>query len=202
MTWEQGMFCPCLNEGRSDYTCPSCGGKGYKYIRPTEIRALVTSINGHKEQEKIGLYDMGSAYLTPKSTDKVGFRDRFTFLDFTTKFSEVITKGASGEPDTLRYPAIGVLALFSLTDEYLVGQDFNLSEDGRSIEWIIEPLDEGEKYSVLYTMLPVYIAINPVHELRGTYTTYRAGGIERFVSLPSQYQIKREDFLDDTFLQN
>jgi hypothetical protein len=196
--WEQGMFCSCIGKesGQPDYNCPACKGRGYVYFGGKVTKALVTSINGHKEQERIGLYDIGTAYLTPLSTDDVGFRDRFTFLDFTVKFSEVIKRGPAGTPDPLRYKAIDIICLRNLNTEYKRGIDFELSKDGLYIEWINEPLYENSSYSILYTIRPVYIAINPVHELRGTYIKQGGRGLDNFVPLPKQFQIKREDFLE------
>lgn len=194
--WEQGMLCSCYNhDGQPDFMCTTCRGRGYVYFDPKETRALVTSINGHKEQEHIGLYDFGSAYLTPLSTDNVGYRDRFTFLDFTMKFSEVIT--TTGTQDDLRYPVKSVIALRQRSNVYMEGVDFNISKDGRKVEWISTSINSGEQYSILYNTCPVYIAINPIHELRGTYTMYKQGGLEQFVPLPKQFQIKREDFVDN-----
>lgn len=91
MVWEQSMLCSCydLDSGQPDFRCTHCRGKGYVYFDPQEIRAVVTSLNGHKEQERIGLMDFGTAYLTPSSVDDVGFRDRFTFIDFTIKYTEL-----------------------------------------------------------------------------------------------------------------
>jgi hypothetical protein len=198
--WEQGMFCSCYSSdsGQPDYSCPACKGKGYVYFSPKETRAIVTSINGRKEQEHIGLNEVGGAYLTPLSTDNVGFRDRFTFLDFTMKFSQLLLRGAPGDPDILRYPANDITCLRLLNEVYKRGIDFDLSHDGKQITWLKQVMDEGTQYSVLYDTQAVYIAINPIHELRGTYTMYKAGGMEQFVKLPKQFQIKREDFLDDS----
>jgi hypothetical protein len=195
--WQQGMFCSCYiaESGQPDYNCSTCKGKGYIYFGDSETRALVTSINGRKEQEHIGLQDLGSAYLTPLSSDNVGFRDRFVFLDFTMKYSEIVTH--TGSVDPLRYPVIELIAIRKLDDEIRRGVDLNLSVDGKSLEWITHNLEIGDKYSVLYTTRPVYIAINPIHELRGSYTMLKGGGLERFVKLPNQYQIKREDFIEN-----
>lgn len=195
--WQQGMFCSCYNaqSGQPDYNCSTCKGKGYLYFGDTETRALVTSISGHKEQEHIGLQDLGSAYLTPLSTDNVGFRDRFIFQDFTMKYSQLVTRG-TGE-DLLRYPAMEIIAVRKLDEEFKWGIDFELSKDGKHIQWLRSPLYEGDSYSILYTTKPVYIAINPIHELRGTYTLADGGGLENFVLLPKQFQIKREDFIEN-----
>jgi len=199
--WEQGMFCPCLNlrSGQPDYACPECGGKGYAYFGAKETKALVTSISGNKDQDRIGLNEQGSAYLTPLSTDMVGFRDKFTFVDFDIKFSEVIARGET-QYDRLDYQALRIIAVKSIGKEYVEGFDYIMSNEGKSIEWINPTaIPRDQSYSILYTTKPVYIAIGPVHELRGTYTMAKGGGVESFVRLPSQFHIKREDLLDETF---
>lgn len=196
--WEQGMFCSCYNaqSGQPDYNCLSCHGKGYTYFDPVETRVLVTSINGHKEQEKPGLNEMGTAYLTPLSWDNVGFRDRFTFVDFTMKFSEVIVRG-TGQVDKLRYKARKFIRCHVLGDTYRQGIDFNLSLEGDEIIWEPDKIPHGTQYAVIYDTPPAYIAMSPIHELRGTYIMAKGYGLERFVILPKQYQIKREDFVDN-----
>jgi len=199
--WEQSMLCSCYtkNSGQPDYNCPVCKGKGYVYFDPKEIRAVVSSINGHKEQTHLGLFDLGSAYLTSMSTDDIGFRDRFTFLDFTTKFSEVIIHDENMEGsdiDTFRYPAKEMVSVRKLDTTYIQGRDYDVSKDGRSITWKTY-MNPGDQYSVLYKTNPVYIAIGPIHELRGTYSVAKAKGLEIFYQFPKQYQIKREDFLDE-----
>jgi hypothetical protein len=194
--WEKGMFCPCyaLESGQPDYSCSECGGKGYVYFDPQEIRVLVTSISGRKEQEHIGLNELGTAYMTPTSKDQVGFRDRFTFPDFRMKFSQLVTN--VGTTDTMRYNVKEMIAVRSKTTVFKVGVDYRIVGD-RGLEWIYPAVSEGQQYSVLYMTTPVYIAINPIHELRGTYTMYKERGNEVFVELPKQFQIKREDFIDD-----
>jgi hypothetical protein len=198
MKWEQGMFCSCLREdsGQPSYGCPACKGEGYIYFEPTDIRAVVTSINGNKQQDRPGLDDMGSAYLTPSSRHNVGFRDRFTFMDFTAKFSEIIKRSDNGVPDRLRYPAKEIISVRKLDKIFSRGTHFDVSEDGTELLW--KPsyeISTGDRYSVLYNINPVYIAIGPIHEIRGTYTMAKAGGLEAFVQLPKQFMIKREDFL-------
>lgn len=193
--WEKGMFCSCIDaeSGQPDYNCPACHGKGYIYIDPKETRAVITSINGRKDQDRIGLNDQGSAYLTPLSTELVGFRDRFTFCDFTVKLSEVLTKG----DDRCRYPVKEICSVMQLKNPYIEGTDFSLSANKLDLIWHNPCLQDGESYSILYTTNPVYIAINPIHELRGTYSMVKGKGLETFIQFPSQYQIKREDLLDN-----
>jgi hypothetical protein len=203
VVWQQSMYCSCINQqtGSPDYNCPACYGKGYLYFGDKLTRALVTSISDRKEVERIGVHEIGGAYLTPLSTDNVGYRDRFIFPDFTTKFSEVITRGSS-DTDYLRYKCKGIVAVRQLNEIYIEDVDFKIITDdskilGQSrIQWQAPSIDPGTNYSILYMMHPYYIVMNPIHELRGTYTKYKGGGEEYFMQLPKQYQIKREDFLE------
>lgn len=199
--WEQGLFCPCYESlsGQPDYTCPLCRGRGYIYVSPKETKVIVTSINGNKEQERIGLNDLGVAYLTPLATDNVGFRDRFTFTDSITKFSEIIIHG-SESMDRLRYKCIEMIMVRDLNTVYKLKTDFKISADGQYIEWISN-MPVGSKYTVLYCTHPVYIAINPIHEIRGTYLMKNGGGKDYYMALPKQFQIKREDFVDNNALR-
>lgn len=199
MIWEQAIFCPCLDEmsRQPDYNCKACYGKGYRYILPVNMRGVVTSINARKDQHRTGLDEVGGAYLTSSSEYNVGFRDRFTFVDFTTKFSEVFKKGEYGKLDKLRYNCLSPIASFSNSQELKLGRDYTITEDGQSVEWLNDSVEDGEHVSILYNIRPVYIAINPIHDIRGTYTRHKAKNMEKFVALPKQFQIRREDFIDE-----
>lgn len=196
--WEQGLFCPCINQesGQPNYNCPMCKGRGYIYINPKKTKVLVTSISGRKEQDRIGLNDQGTCYATPLSTDDLGFRDRLTFLDFKVKYSELVTR-SEGTTDTANLSIVDILMVRDLDRIYRRGIDFEVEEDKPNIVWKTNAIQPGTQYTIAYMAHPSYIAINPIHELRGTYNMKNGGGQEYFVQLPSQYQIKREDFLRD-----
>ena len=196
--WEQTMFCSCYSQrsGQPGYNCPACKGNGYVYFGRVLTKALITGISGRKDQDRIGLNELGTAYLTTLTSDNVGFRDRFTFLDFTMKYSQVLTRGNVGENDDLAYEARSIISVRMLNTVYVPDVDYTLSEDHMQIIWINNPIPTGKNYSILYNTPPVYIATNPVHELRGTYSMWKHGGAEVFTPLPKQFQIKRVDFLD------
>lgn len=197
--WEQAMFCSCidLESGQPDYSCPHCKGKAYIYTEPKRTKAVVTSINGRKEQDKQGLGDYGSAYLTPLSSDFVGYRDKFTFPDFKIKYSQLIEIDAySGMSGQVMYPIIDILVMQQDGVQLKPGIDFHIQDDKRTIKMDEKCVMHG-RFSLLYTIHPVYVAMGPIHELRGTYCMKQGHGEEYFVSLPSQFQIKREDFLSE-----
>jgi len=157
----------------------------------------VSSVSGNKEQDRIGLQELGSAYATFSAEDDVGYRDRITFADSTIRYTEVIFKSEQGKNDKLNFKAINIMALKTIDATYNQGEHFTLSDDGLEIVWdpSFTGINAGEMYSVLYNMHPAYIALNPIHEIRGTYTMYHTLGQEVYKPLPKQFMIKREDFV-------
>jgi hypothetical protein len=197
VVWEQAMFCSCLNltSGQPDYNCPVCHGKGYAYMPPKTTKVIATSINGRKDQERIGLNEQGTAYITSRNEDLIGFRDRFTFVDFQVKTTEVLVRGT--EPiDKCRYKVLDALYIQHLGEFYKKGIDFIMHSTG--IEWVNPSMVHGMQYSILYKTNPVYVALSPIHELRGSYSMRKGQGAEYFVQLPCQYMVKREDFITET----
>lgn len=207
VVWEQGMLCSCHDaiSGQPNYNCPVCHDKGYVYFSPKKTRVLVTGLKAPRNQDHIGLEDMGVAYITPLSEDLMGFRDRITFPDFTIKYSETIMKIDPSTVDgqyvldveTSRYEIIDVVCLRVLDQVYVRTQDFDISEDHKHFIWKNDKIPYGTRFSILYTTHPSYILINPIHELRGTYVVSgtKSASQDRFIMLPKQYQIKREDFI-------
>ena len=210
--WEQGMLCSCHDpiSGQPDINCTCCKGKGYMYINPKKTRVLVTGLKAPRVQDHIGLDDIGSCYITCLTEDNVGYRDKFTFPDFTIKYCEtlLVDRGKKSQEESeylisidtgkTRYEIIDVVSLRVLDKEYIRTVDFDISPDKRHIIWMNDEIEDGIRYSLLYTVHPVYIVMNPIHELRGTYTVTNTKFMQappRFIPLPKQFQIKREDFI-------
>ncbi|WIT25812.1 hypothetical protein [Bacillus phage SPO1L1] len=199
--WEQAMYCTCYYNseidqfsGQPDYHCPHCQGEGFTYLDPVEIRVVATSISDSVDQSKIGLNELGTAYITPTRDTIVGLRDRFTFVDFTIRYSQIIILSGN-KTDKLKYAPTKLLAVRTPEGNiFKPGVDCKLTSEG--VEWVNSPGHEGQVVSVLYQGLPRYIALGPIHELRGTYLMSKNKGMETFARLPQQFQIKREDMLE------
>ncbi|QMV48607.1 hypothetical protein Goe10_c00790 [Bacillus phage vB_BsuM-Goe10] len=199
--WEQAMYCTChydpeIDEftGQPNYNCPLCKGEGFTYLPPEEARVVATSISNGIDQTRIGLNELGTAYITPTSNNIVGIRDRFTFVDFTIRYSQII-KLSGNRVDRLKYAPTKLIAVRTSGGKvFKPGIDCRLTPEG--IEWITSPGTQGQIVSVLYQGLPRYIALGPVHELRGTYLLSANKGMETFARMPQQFQVKREDMLE------
>jgi len=191
--WEKAMLCSCIDEfsGQPDFNCTSCKGKSFVYFDPIETRAVVSGIGGDNQNIPIGLIDVGTAYLTTQSTDPVNFRDRITFPDMTTAYSQVLKY--EGESVELKYTAKDLLSIRVLGTE-IPKESYSLSEDGTKIEFEPGVLAYGDKFSVLLRINPVYIVIDMPHDLRGTFVVFGKPE-EEWVTLPKQLIIKREDLM-------
>lgn len=201
--WEQACVCHCVarDSGQPNYLCPTCGGSGYRYLTSKKIRVAVTSFNSKTELEVPELREPGTAYVTPQSTEILGYKDRLRFPDFRCKFSEVLRfseedfgRGLSSKT----YRNIKeVLFIADANYSYEAGIDFEVTEDGYHIRWLnedyIDELDE-KSLSILYYTTPSYLVTDILHELRATMST-RKTTEEKFVELPKQYKLQREDFI-------
>lgn len=201
--WERAVVCRCVSRdsGQPDYMCTICGGSGYRYLPKEIIRVTVTSFNSRTELEMPELREPGTAYVTPKSDVIMGYKDRLRFPNFKCIFSEVLRfseqdygRGISSK--TYR----NLKEVIYLADEfyqYEVGIDFEITEDEYHIRWIkedyIDNLD-GVSMSLLYYTTPSYLVTDILHELRAT-MSMRKTPVEKFVELPKQYKLQREDFI-------
>lgn len=200
--WSRAMVCFCVSRdsGQPDFTCPVCGGKGYRYLEPKRIKVAVTSLSGEFNMETLQIREPGIAYVTPKSDVIMGYQDRLQFTDFSCVFSEVIQwdeedgYGISGrtyrnieQPITLRDGEY----------EYELGKDYEVTEDGFHIRWLNKdylPKLYNRNMSFLYLTTPSYVVSDILHELRGTLSDRNSPGVT-FRELPKQYKMQREDFV-------
>ena len=201
--WQRATVCHCVikDSGQPDFTCPICGGSGYKYLPAKRIKVAVTSMSGQIELKSLELREPGTVYVTPKSDVILGYKDRLRFSDFKCVFSEVLhwsenEDGRGISPKTYR----NIKEVVSLSDakyEYELGVDFEITEDGYHLRWLnkdyIDKLD-GKNMSLLYMTTPSYLITDLLHELRATLSDRKTKGTT-FRELPKQYRAQREDFI-------
>lgn len=209
--WQRAILCPCLDEttGQPNYMCPSCRGKGFIYDDGTEIKALAYSQRGQKDDIDIGLLDVGTSLMTTRAQDRVGFRDRLTFLDMKTPFSEVRTfhfdeynENADEEKDIgalLKYDCLELIRVISTSNSLGICADitnYTIVNPDNPKRLIFEDgiIEDGDRFSVLSLIQPVYIVIDIPHELRGAYIKFKKP-VDTWCELPKQFMIKREDLI-------
>lgn len=201
--WERACVCSCVSKdsGQPNYTCPICGGSGYRYLKAQKIRVVVTSFNSQTELEMPELREPGTAYVTPRDDVIMGYKDRLRFPNFKCMFSEVLRFSTEdyglGVSDRTYRNIKSVVFVADGQYEYEEGIDFEVTDDRYHIKWLdaeyAEKLD-GKTLSILYYTTPSYLVNDILHELRAT-MSMRKTSTEKFVELPKQYKLQREDFI-------
>ena len=195
LLWERSIPCPCspvvAQTEQPDPNCDLCKGVGWVYFGASEsqmltyytltelqqymlensqgmiIRGLVTSVtNKDTPFDIIGRWQEGSANLTVRHENRVGYYDKITSLDSQIIFSEVLIADGSAVLPT-RYPVIGVNHARSITTEYKCGADFVI-ENGE-INWYSGSIPVSDmRISVHYLCHPVWLIVEHPHATRVT----------------------------------
>lgn len=190
--WEQAFRCQCVYNDQARPTCHLCKGSGYRYLPKKRIKAVTTSLQGKNELNIQGLRQPGTAYLTPQNRIIMGYRDRVTFPEVESKYTEILTYRNGRTTRTYR-PIHRVLFIVQDGLVYEEGEDFDLSED-RTYLIFSKDLEEGSKISALYMTSPSYLVLDLLHELRSTRISKDV--VNPYTEkLPNQYLIRREDFV-------
>lgn len=194
MVLESAIVCSCVNPdtGHPDFSCNRCHGTGVDYLDPVQEKAVVSGLTGsEKVLNSPGFIMPGTAYCTTKSNVILGWRDRITFPNIHSKFSENLT--FVGGKLTLPRKLVKQLLAVKMGDENVALNKLKLVEN--VLEWVDPNIPtDGTKLSVLYYTSPRYIVENMMHELRASITNVKSA-VPYVVELPKQAQIKREDFV-------
>lgn len=208
--YHPAIVCECITKDSQQplFTCPKCGGSGYRYLPSSRIKVVVTSFATRTEPEMMSFRESGTAYATPEPDVIMGFHDRLVFPDFKCKYSERLWIKAGETVTSKSYRNIkDVISVIKDTTEFEAGVDFTVSNDEYHIEFV-KPIDEllgidlteledsQIPISILYYTTPSYLVADVIHELRSHYTV-RNTPFEKFEELPKQYRLKREDFIYD-----
>ncbi len=200
LAWSRAMKCPCKPANKQtkqpDPMCEICNGSGWRFFGPPDytvpkaagsltrlqrevvsehgsavIRGLLLGISNQLEAyTKLGEWTFGTALLTVRPENKVGFYDRLIDLDSTLTFSEIlVTKYSGGRAinPTLRYPAIEVNAIYGEDGtRYKHSIDFEHLDSGL-VRWKTNkaPAD-GKRFSIHYNHHAAWRVIEWPHAIR------------------------------------
>lgn len=200
---EEARQCPCRSRasGSPLPTCYNCRGYGWLFINPIETRALISSINKRPRygvewsEESIGTISASFMHI-----DRVAEYDRVTFINATSKRSEVLpvrTADNGSKIVFLTYKAASILDVFYLesAEKALIkasSDEYALLEDN---PYIVEldfepPADWNEMITVTYVHYPQYHAIDLPHDIRASTVITPLGQVEK-VDLPVQSILRK-----------
>lgn len=119
---DRAMRCPCVDRatGQALSTCRNCLGRGWFFVDRTETRVIAQSMDNKKQYLEWSEINRGTAKITTKGVDKVGFMDRVILLQLEEFYSEILHP-VLYDGELLTYPVYEPL---SVTNMFLYIGDY------------------------------------------------------------------------------
>lgn len=129
---ERALRCPCVDKatGQALSTCKNCLGRGWFFVDRRETRLVAQGMANNRKNSDTGEINHGTARITTRAVDKLGFMDKIILLELEAYHSEIL-KPMLFENELIAYPVYEPL---SITNIFLF-----TSEDVR-----LTPLNEGQ----------------------------------------------------------
>lgn len=89
---DRALRCPCCDKatGQAMSTCKNCGGRGWFFVDRTETRLLAQHMDSKKRYDEWSQVNRGTASITTRGIDKLGFMDRIILTQLEEWFSETL----------------------------------------------------------------------------------------------------------------
>lgn len=180
---EHALRCPCVDRsnGQALTTCKNCMGRGWIFVDKRETRVVAQSMANIRRNSDIGEINRGTARITARAIDRVGFMDKIILDDLLAWYSEIL-RPIQYEDELVAYPIYEPLQVSNI---YLYAGDavklIPLTEDKYKIEGNrivfdesilddVEVTDVNQKQpdisiSIRYSYYPVYMVIDANREL-------------------------------------
>lgn len=112
---DRAMRCPCVDKatGQALSTCKNCLGRGWFFVDRTETRIIAQRMDSKKRYESWGEVNRGTASITTKGIDKLGFMDRIILLQLEEFYSEILRPEVY-EGELLAYPVYEPLEISNI----------------------------------------------------------------------------------------
>lgn len=224
LVWSRGALCPCnslsMQTKQADPNCELCDGHGWyffgpkDYVPPVEagelddlqkvlvakdggavIRGFLTSVGQQEDPvTQLGTWMWGSATVTVRPENRLGYYDRLVHLDSVISHTELVEAGVDGAIKT-RFLITGVNLLRTTAVRMTEGTDF-LLEKG-VIKWISGHAPAKDtQLSIHYLCHPQWLVIEQPKWIREetnlTRSSKRTSPAGTPVALPIQALIRLE----------
>lgn len=183
---DRALRCPCVDKatGQALSTCKNCLGRGWIFIDRTETRVIAQSMDNKQQYQDWGEVNHGTASITTKGVDNLGFMDRVILTQNEAHYSEVLRPFYySGE--IIAYPIYEPLVIDNIflfcsdTEKLLPLSDDKYTISGNKIifslgigDWVdISDMNIANKseisisVSVRYSHYPVFHVVQSKREL-------------------------------------
>ena len=220
LTHEIAAFCSCVREvnGNAEPHCISCGGSGYVFLDPCTLTGVIQAIGYDPKHNQYSEINLGTAKLTTRYTERLGWFDRLTLKDGESVFMEntfPIVRNVNGTDQLsslLIYEPLKISKVFMYIDAQTPQQELEQFEadgvtpkdftiEGRKLilsDAILaahQAAGEEKKYiSIRYSHRPQYLVMDIQHDIRNTKNLDK-GGAEVLKNMPIHCIIKKAHYL-------
>jgi len=190
VAWQKAVPCSCISmeSNQPNPSCPLCGGTGFVYQDPVEIKVLAISITTIPEYMLSGLAQFGELLVTVNKDIDMSTFDRLVFLEATTEIMHLVIRNPNTDTDRIKYELLEPEYVFYNGIYYSPNTDFTYN--GKEITWIGNRPPDGVRYSMRYKTHPAYLISKVLHETRAT--EMLSLGNRVYKELPQQYLARRE----------
>lgn len=123
---DRALRCPCCDRatGQALATCKNCGGRGWFFVDRVETRLLAQHMDSKKRFDDWSEVNRGTASITTRGIDKLGFMDRIILTQLEEWYSETLNP-VSHKDELIAYPVyepleVSNVFLFESEDKPLV----------------------------------------------------------------------------------
>ena len=227
LLWQRASKCACApvveQTEQPDPNCTLCNGKGWFYFGPSGeqdlsgyqltdlqskmledqggsiIRGVVTAIGSNPDPlDRISNWVHGSAYLTVRHENRLGYYDRLTLLDSEIVFSERIRCDGTDTLQT-RYPVVTANLIRSKDTVFV--QNTHYQVDTGVVKWTAGNEPSSDVWvAIHYYCHPAYLVIVHPHASRLTLTKFKTPTPRTPTGDPKQLPVQalmRYDFLEE-----
>ena len=216
---DRAFRCPCCDKssGQALSTCKNCLGRGWFFVDRTETRVIAQHMDSKKRYLEWSEVNRGTASITTKGIDKLGFMDRIILTKLEEFFTEILSP-ILYQGKIIAYPIyeplkISNMFLFASDNEKLIPLDESMYEvDGNKIIFdlgiqdliTIDSMNIGSKseipisISVRYSHYPVYHVIDVNRELMKVRESKLCGFDDKVLrQMPINVQARKAHFIFD-----
>ena len=183
---DRAFRCPCCDKtsGQALSTCKNCLGRGWFFVDRVETRLIAQHMDSKKQYQDWSEVNRGTASITTRGIDKLGFMDRIVLTQLEEYYSEIL-RPIYYKGEIVAYPIyeplkIHSMYLFKSDNEPLVPLDksmYTIDKNRIVFNLGIQDLIEVSGFnvtsmseipisiSVRYSHFPVYHVIDVNREL-------------------------------------
>ena len=167
---DRAYRCPCADKtsGQALTTCRNCLGRGWFFIDRTETRVIAQHMDSRKQYQEWSEVNRGTASITTKGIDRLGFMDRIILTQLEEFYSEIL-RPVLFDGKLVAYPVYEPLKIFNMmlfiddTTKLMPIEEGLYSVDGGAITFDNSIMDMVNPTTFNVTEMPIAITIRYSH---------------------------------------